>query len=417
MNILWITNIGFPEAQVLLKGKGSLKSTGGWMLGAAEALIREPGVKLTVATVSSDVKELTHLEGKEISYYLIPLGNGNTHRNPEYRKYWRMITDELLPDVVHIHGSEYSHGLEYVNECGAENVVVSIQGLTSAYYYYYYYGVSVGDILKHITFRDLIRGTLFQEKRQFQRRGEYEKELISKVHHVIGRTCWDKDHVWAINPHAKYHFCNETLRQEFYSGERWKYEDCTPCSIFISQAIYPIKGLHMLFRAMPLIIRHYPETQIRIAGRDVIRRNEGWKEKLKLSGYGSILKSLIRKYQLENNVSFLGNLDAEGMKNEYLRANVFVCPSTIENSPNSLGEAQILGTPVVASYVGGVADMMKGDEEHLYRFEEVEMLASKVCGVFGAKDRQNDMHEVALKRHDISANLNMTLDIYREIAH
>lgn len=65
------------------------------------------------------------------------------------------------------------------------------------------------------------------------------------------------------------------------------------------------------------------------------------------------------------------------MKQEYLNANVFICPSSLENSPNSLGEAQILGTPCLASYVGGIPDMMFGNEGYLYRFEEIEMLAER----------------------------------------
>lgn len=65
------------------------------------------------------------------------------------------------------------------------------------------------------------------------------------------------------------------------------------------------------------------------------------------------------------------------MVKRYLLSNVFICPSTIENSPNSLCEAQLLGVPHIASYVGGTADLMKGNEECLYRFEETEMLAEK----------------------------------------
>ena len=44
MNVLWITNITFPEAQALLTGKGSLTASGGWLLGAAGALVDQPDV-------------------------------------------------------------------------------------------------------------------------------------------------------------------------------------------------------------------------------------------------------------------------------------------------------------------------------------------------------------------------------------
>lgn len=415
MKILWIINIVLPEALKLLNKFNDLKSTGGWLLGAANVLGDQPEVKLIIACPSSQVNELRFLQGEKIGYYVFPKGKGNMRENPEYRKYWRRITEDIKPDIVHIHGSEYSHGLEYVKECGPKNVVVSIQGLTSVYYKYYYAGLSIHNILRNLTLRDIIRGTIIREKKDFKKRSNYEIQLLQSVNHVIGRTSWDKAHVWAINPHIQYHFCNETLRHCFYEGEKWKYNNCTPHSIFLSQATYPIKGLHIVLQAMPLILRHYPDAQIHVAGRDITLSTEGIKGRLRLSGYGKILKSLLNKYQLNDKILFLGNLNAEDMKTEYLRANVFVCPSSIENSPNSIGEAQILGTPVVASYVGGVSDMMKDNEDNLYRFNEVEMLAKKICEVFEKKDKQIDMTDIANKRHDRYHNLETTIEIYNEI--
>ncbi len=37
---------------------------------------------------------------------------------------------------------------------------------------------------------------------------------------------------------------------------------------FVSQASYPIKGVHMLFEALPLILHHYPDTKVYVAGYD-----------------------------------------------------------------------------------------------------------------------------------------------------
>ena len=413
MNILWITNILFPEAERLLTGLGELKSSGGWMLGAAEALLDIENVRLIVATVSRKAKELTKLDGKKITYYVLPMGKGNLRINPEYERYWKVVKDCVKPDVVHIHGTEFSHGYAYLKTCGAENVVISIQGLTSAYYYYYY-GISKREVYRNITFRDLIKGNMIDGQHDFQRRGLFEKEMIRMVNHVIGRTSWDRAHTWAINPHAKYHFCNEILRPAFYGGQKWNYRKCHKHTIFLSQAGYPVKGLHQVLKAMPLILRHYPDTVLRIAGHD-ITKTDTWIDKLKLSGYGLYIKRLIRRYSLPDRVIFTGNLNGEQMREEYLKANLFLCPSTIENSPNSLGEAQMLGTPCLASYVGGVPDMMKGNEENLYRFEEIEMLAEKVCRVFRDEDRQVDMRAEATKRHDPRINANKLIQVYKSI--
>ena len=169
-----------------------------------------------------------------------------------------------------------------------------------------------------------------------------------------------------------------------------------------------------MLKAMPLILRHYPNTQIRIAGSDITKG----RQRLfisGLSGYGKIIKSLIDQYNLADHITFTGNLNADEMKREYLQCNVFICPSTIENSPNSLGEAQILGVPHLCSYIGGAMDMMKGNEDCLYRFEEVEGLAYKVCSIFASGAEQVDISEEARKRHNPETNQKQLLEIYRSI--
>ena len=411
MKVLWITNILFPEAEHLLTGSGELKASGGWMLGAANALLRNYDVNLCVATVSPKVKKITRLVGESIIYYVIPKGKGNLDINWEYCPYWMIIQNDFKPDIVHIHGTEYSHGLAYMKACGSKNVVISIQGMTSASYYYNY-GLTKADIYRNITIRDILRGSVIKDQKRFVKRSKYEIEMINMANHIIGRTSWDRSHVWAVNPVAEYHFCNETLRDEFYDGSQWCYDNCNKHSIFLSQASYPLKGLHQMLKAMPIILQHFPDTVIRVAGVD-ISKDITISEKLRLSGYGKYIKKLITKNKLDGKVT--GNLNGEQMKREYLCANVFVCPSSIENSPNSLGEAQILGTPCVASYVGGIMDMMIGNEGNLYRFEEIEMLAEKVCNIFENKDDQTDMRATALHRHNPDNNSAQLFSIYKHI--
>ena len=413
MKILWITNILFPEATSQLVGNSDLKSSGGWMLGAAENLVNRGNIKLYVATVSPLVNELTCIEGKRIVYYILPYGKGNLKPNPKYQDYWIKIRSEINPDVVHIHGTEFSHGYEYMRACSVENVVISIQGMKSAYYYYYY-GISKSEIFRNLTFRDIIKGTILKGQRNFKRSSKYEIAMLEMAKHIIGRTSWDRARTWAINPAAHYHFCNETLRPEFYDGSSWDYNRCNKHTIFLSQAGYPIKGLHQLLKAMPLILRHYPNTTIRIAGNDITKCTS-LKDFLHFTGYGRYINRLIKKGELEDHVVFIGRLNADEMKREYLSANVFVCPSSIENSPNSLGEAQILGVPCVSSYVGGTMDMMDNNTDNLYRFEEIEMLAYKICQIFGNKERQVDMRSVAMRRHDQLSNATVLYDIYQSI--
>ena len=415
MKVLWITNIIFPEEECLLSGSSDFKSSGGWMLGAANNLIKQNGIKLFVANVSDKVRKLTILKGHSIEYYVIPLGSrGNIKINTDYVEYWKEIIAIVQPDVVHIHGTEFSHGHAYMSSNSCHNVVLSIQGLTSVCYRHFLSGLSFIDVLKNLTIRDLVFGTMFSHRKLYKSRGAYEKEMICMAENIIGRTNWDRSHSWAINPKASYFFCNETLREEFYDNSVWKYAKCKKHSIFLSQGGNPIKGLHQVLKAMPYILLHYPDVTIRIAGID-ITKNISFADKLRLTGYGLYIKKLIRKLKLEDKVHFTGNLNAQEMKDEYLKANVFICPSSIENSPNSLGEAQILGVPCVASYVGGIPDMMLGNENNLYRFEDVEVLALKVCQIFDNKDNQVDMRSIANERHNPELNSTMLSNIYKNI--
>ena len=417
MKILWITNILFPEAEQKLTGESVLKGSGGWMLGSAKALLQHGGIELAVATVTKRVKQLTVIQGEQITYYCLPYGKGNLRENHDYEPLWREVYERFKPDVTHIHGTEFSHGLSYLKSCGTERCVISIQGMASASRYYYY-GLTKSQIIRNITLGDLVRGGgILHDASSLKSRGEIEKTMLGLVSFIIGRTSWDRAHTWFLNPKAEYLFCNETLRDEFYSGQ-WKYMNCNPHTIFLSQATYPIKGLHQLLRALPIVKREFPDVKVRIAGRDITQHNFSLRGIYIYSGYGRIIKNMIRTLELGSNVEFLGALDGEGMKKEYLSANVFICPSTVENSPNSLGEAQILGVPCIASYVGGIKDFIPTPEcGYTYRFEEIEMLAKIICDVFHNSNQFDNakMRSIAQSRHDISKNANTLYDIYCHI--
>ena len=115
-----------------------------------------------------------------------------------------------------------------------------------------------------------------------------------------------------------------------------------------------------------------------------------------------------------------GSINEQEMAKMYVKAHVFVCPSSIENSSNSLGEAQIIGTPAIASYVGGVPDMAEHEKTALlYRFEEYEMLAYFIVRIFSDADLAERLSEngriVARKRHDEDVNASTLLNIYRKM--
>lgn len=80
---------------------------------------------------------------------------------------------------------------------------------------------------------------------------------------------------------------------------------------------------------------------------------------------------------------FTGILSEEKMIEQYLKSNVFVLPSVIENSSNSLGEAMLLGMPCVATNTGGTMDILEHKKEgFLYPYTEPAMCADYISRYF-----------------------------------
>jgi len=172
-----------------------------------------------------------------------------------------------------------------------------------------------------------------------------------------------------------------------------------------------------VLKALPIILRKYPDTVVNFCGSSVM--NNDIKTVIRFQGYHLYLRRLVKKLGLENHVNFLGCLNEQQMKQAFLEANVYVMPSAIENSPNSLCEAQILGVPVVASYCGGVATLVEdGKTGFLYRYEEIEMLAQRLLELFYKKysiELSAQETVVAANRHNKETNAIQLIDIYRSI--
>jgi len=417
MKVFWIVNTFFPD--ICLAKKMPVTAIGGWMYASAELLAKEPNIELVVATVHPNFK-LEKYKINNITYYLLPSKNVQKY-NSKLETYWKEIFQIENPDVVHIHGTEFPHGLAAIKICAAHKFIISIQGLISVYARYYLGGIDKLDILTNQTIRDIIRGNLLKEQKRFEKRGFLEREYIQKTSHVIGRTSWDYTHTKLINPTVKYHFCNEALRGQFYTAKKWDLQLKKNYRIFLSQAGYPIKGLHQVIKAISFLRKEFPDIEIMIGGVDILCKESSFIHRYRRSGYGKYIQQLSKKEKVFNQIQFLGMLSEEQMIVEYQKAHVFICPSSIENSPNSIGEAQIIGTPVISSYVGGVPDMVEhGLTGLLYRFEEVEMLAMHIKSIFENDEKALQLSKYGIaaaeKRHNMETILHDTLEAYHYIA-
>ena len=425
MRVLWVVNSVLPEVLSSLTGQESrVSGSGGWLQASAQVL--SSSVDLCVAAVSDRVTGLYRFDGEKIRYYLLPCGKGNIRVNREYVPFWQRIYDEFKPDLVHLHGTELPHGLSLMEALPGAVTVISIQGLMSRIWPHFNDGISRRELLGSITLRDLaldllkpekMCGTLCSREKNFRLRGRTEPLIFQKAKAVMGRTSWDRKEVLSMNPELKYFTCNETLRPQFYEG-RWSYGKCTPHTIFLSQAMYPFKGLHMVLKALPDVLAVYPGTRVVVAG-DNILRGDSLSDRLGIDGYALYIKRLMKRLCLTGKqIFFTGPLDAEGMKEQYLGCNVFINPSAIENSPNSLCEAQMLGVPCISTDAGGSKDMIPDEKcGKLYSFDDTKRLSSLIIDVFASSSSFDGSHEqaVAAARHDPFRNQERLMEIYREL--
>lgn len=420
MKILWNVNVKLPLIYKL-QGRDNQTNVGGWLTQICDMLLNQTEHDLMVVYPSNDKNgekgETANFRFRGLYFEPNGLRSGTLDKNNSVKVYKDLLM-EYRPDIIHVHGTEFQYSyylIKAAEECGMlERVAVSIQGMVKYYAEHYCFGVpkyvKYGFTLKEF----LLKNNVSCGVKSYVKRGIYEEKALKLASNVIGRTNWDKGCTNLINPSAQYYFCNETLRANFYDSE-WNYDSCQPHSVFISQASYPIKGFHLFLKALLLVKERYPDVSVSVAGPNMMNGNL-----IKGSTYALYIQHLIKKYNLANNIKFLGPQNAEQMKNEMLKANVFVSPSTIENSPNSLGEAMILGVPCISSDVGGVADLMIHNEEgYIYPLDEIYMLAHYIIKIFekGAivKEMGKKAHNHAKVTHDPERNFKQLLKIYEII--
>ena len=413
MKLLWLCNM--MPAKVKAAIGGAEKAGGLWVDRVLEGLRRQETLTIRVICPGDGAEGILD---EKCSYRTFRQGLPYDY-SPQLEAAFQEELKTFAPDVVHIWGTEYAHTLAMVNACEEENLlehtVISIQGLCSVYAGHYEEGLP-SRLCRESSLRDILRrDNIRQQRKKFLLRGQLEIKALEKARHVMGRTDWDRFCVARINPQAQYHFCNETLRADFYDG-RWAFGNCQKYRIFASSCAYPVKGFHYLLEAMAQLRKVYPDTTLAVPGKDP--RTIPWYRR---SSYHNHLIRQMKRLNLGDNVEFLGSLSAAEMKEAYLAANVFALPSTIENSPNSLGEAMLLGVPCVAADVGGVSDLMVHRQEgFVYQSTAPYMLSGYIQKMFALEEKAEGMTVAARmhagKTHDPEKNLKTLLTIYQDLA-
>ena len=120
------------------------------------------------------------------------------------------------------------------------------------------------------------------------------------------------------------------------------------------------------------------------------------------------------------NVVLCGVASAQVLRESLLQSALYFHPSYVENSPNRVAEAQILGTPVVATNVGGTSSMIEHNKTGLlFPATDPYMGVSCILNIIEKPDWGanigNAAKEKAILRHDKKKIIEELITTYNQI--
>jgi glycosyltransferase involved in cell wall biosynthesis len=221
----------------------------------------------------------------------------------------------------------------------------------------------------------------------------------------MGRTEWDKSVSKLLSPHSKYYYCSEVLRPEFIeSKDRWNPKD-RGHKIIVSTISSPLyKGGDVILTTAQLLKNAKIDFEWSVIG-------------------ASNFKSIEQKIGImakDVNVILNGTLSAKVLKERLLNADVFVHPSYIDNSPNSICEAQFLGLPVISTNVGGISSLIPSDDYGLlFPANDPYRACSLIMSILNNKKLSlkisANSRSLAEKRHDQTTIISDLITTYKRI--
>lgn len=419
MRILWIANIPFGRL-VELTGQPEGNTSGSWLNAALDIFAGDKEYEIVVATIGNTEKIKTLVEGN-ITYCLLPGGNVTEYncKSLANRHAWEEIKKTYKPDLMQIWGTEWPHGYLALQVMQDTPSVIYMQGVMCQNARYYLSGMSDKELRYSITLRDIIkRDWIKQAQRNYYRRSFIEAEMIKIAGNVIVENQWCSTQCKAIAPNCVSYISKLNIKDDFFN-RHWDINQIEPYSVLGNAARSPIKGLHILLKAFVRVVQKFPSAKLYVPAMSSPFEQTAI-DILKQNGYTKFIKKLIRESGLKNNVQFVGRLSSEQMAHLMAKSNLFVMSSSIENHSSALIEAMIVGTPCIASYVGGVPEYMQHKRNGLlYRFEDYEVLASHIMTLFDNSKLAVEMASKAssdMRKSRNAADLKNELpNIYKQI--
>ena len=390
LKVLWFTNT--PSLAELKVDRPYIE--GGWIKSLEEA-IREYTEDIELAVVfNSPVNDKYIIDGS--TYYSVAnikmskveklVKRKKAYETGDERQIqqYLSIIDEYKPDVIHIHGTEMNFGM--ISFRTDIPVAVSIQGLLTVYQNKFFGSIDFHSI--HLSRR--MRHEFSSTHKVYQKRSLREQKVLGNVRYIFGRTFWDKLISRALSPQSKYYLIDRVIRKSFYE-KQWTSKRGDQIVLITTNRGNLYKGFETLLEAADVL--------------KGLNYNFIWKV-VGLNENHSLVEVFSEKYNMvKDRIQLLGTIGEEDLVKELLGADIFIQTSHIENSPNGLAEAMLMGLPVIATFAGGTGS-------YISQFENGVLVQDGDCWIMAAAIKDlidkpelasslgKKARETALERHD-----------------
>ncbi|MFC6876186.1 glycosyltransferase family 4 protein [Flavobacterium myungsuense] len=355
MRVLWFTNT--PS---LYENDNHAYYGGGWIESLEQLVSQSSKVELGISFFHP--KDLKKVKKNSTTYYPIlrksakktPLKYiinnwSGKIENSEYNLQIKKVIEDFKPDIIHVFGTEGM--FTSIQTETVIPVVIHLQGLLNPIVNAYFPpSQSKLDFLFNLSFfkNNLLGQSHFFSLKRLRKQAIREENNLKIAQFIMGRTSWDKALVRLYAPKAQYFHIDEVLRLPFYDqNERINLDSNTINLVStLSSTIY--KGIDVVLNTAKLL---HGKTDIKFKWRII-----------GIDDTDKLLRHFEKKTGINHkhiNIECIGRKSPNDLISILEQSDLFIHPSYIDNSPNSVCEAQILGIPVVACNVGGISSLIK----------------------------------------------------------
>jgi glycosyltransferase involved in cell wall biosynthesis len=211
-----------------------------------------------------------------------------------------------------------------------------------------------------------------------------EKKLFHRADRIVAtsRAIANELCSYQIDPKTVGILGNGVDTDEFYPDPNAGIE--IPPYIFASGRLIPGKGWEDLLKCARFVLQKIPQVRFLLAG-------SGYLEKS--------LKAEAERLDVSANVFWLGHVnDRVRLADLYRRASVFVNPSQYEGLSTSLLEAMACARPIVATSIGGTADLLRnGENALLVESQNPKTMAEGILQILARPDLGSRLGDGALE--------------------